>query len=104
MSLERRRSAGWAVHPGEILKKDFLQPMKISGYALAKAVGVPPQTISDVTLRKRGISADLAIRLAKFFGTSEQLWMNLQGAYELATARKSNRQAVSKIRPHNHAA
>lgn len=101
MNYERRAPAGWAVHPGEILKQEFLEPMGISGYALAKALSVPAQAISDITLRKRGISADMALRLAKFFGTTEQFWMNLQSSYELAIARKQARKAVDKIRPHH---
>ena len=100
MAYAREREAGWALHPGEILKEEFLRPLELSAYALAKAITVPNQTISEITLGKRGISADVAIRLAKYFGTSEQFWMNLQAAYELAMARKASRRAVTKIRPH----
>jgi addiction module HigA family antidote len=89
MTYERQEPAGWAVHPGEILKQEFLLPMSLSGYALAKALGVNAQSVSDIVLQKRGISADMAIRLAKFFGTTPEFWMNLQSAYELATARKA---------------
>lgn len=79
--------------------------MGISGYALAKGIKVNAQTISDITRRKRGISADIAIRLAKFFKTTEEFWMNLQTSYELAMARQRNKAAVSKIQPHGvHAA
>jgi addiction module HigA family antidote len=100
MIHERTSPAGFAVHPGEILKEEFLVPLNISGYALAKALSVPAQAVSDITLRKRGISADMALRLARFFGTSEQFWMNLQSAYELAIARKAAKKAVRKIRPY----
>ena len=104
MSFQRRKSAGWAVHPGEILNEEFLKPMNISGYRLAKAIGVNCQTVNDIVLRKRGISADVALRLARFFGTSSELWMNLQSAYELARARTAVGARVAKIRPHNEAA
>ncbi|SRR5579884_687877 len=104
MSFERRGPAAWAIHPGEILKKEFLEPMGISGYRLSKALAVPAQAISDITLEKRGISADIAIRLAKYFGTSEQFWMNLQSAYELALARRNNKRAVARIKKHTDAA
>lgn len=104
MALERRKGAGWAVHPGEILNEEFLKPMKISGYRLAKAVGVPCQTVNDIVLRKRGISADMALRLGRFFRTTSEFWMNLQSAYELAQARTAVGEQVKKIRPHHEAA
>lgn len=98
-NLKRRGPAGWAIHPGEILKHEFLVPLGLSGYALAKAINAPPQAVNEIVLRKRGISAEMAIRLAKFFGTSDEFWMNLQTAYELATARKAYRGSLKKIRP-----
>jgi addiction module HigA family antidote len=104
MAVERRKSAGWAVHPGEILNEEFLKPMKISGYRLAKAVGVNCQTVNDIVLHKRGISADMALRLGKFLGTTSEFWMNLQSAYELAQARSAVGDQVKKIRPHHEAA
>jgi len=78
--------------------------MKISGYRLAKAVGVNCQTVNDIVLRKRGISADMALRLAKFLGTTSEFWMNLQSSYELAKARSAVGDQVEKIRPHHAAA
>jgi addiction module HigA family antidote len=104
MALERRKPVGWAVHPGEILTEEFLKPMKISGYRLAKAVGVNCQTVNDIVLRKRGISADMALRLGRFLGTTSEFWMNLQSAYELAKARNEMGEQVKKIRPHHAAA
>ena len=100
MAYERRGPAGWAVHPGEILKEEFLRPLELSGYALAKGVGVPAQGVSDILLKKRGISADMAMRLGRFLGTTPEFWMNLQNAYELAIARKSLKGKLEKIRPH----
>ena len=99
MAMERRRNAGWAVHPGEILEEEFLKPMKITRYALAKAIGVNPQAVNPIAMKKRGISADMALRFAAYFGTSAEFWMNLQSAYELASARKHLAKAVKKIKP-----
>jgi len=99
MSYERRSPAGWAVHPGEILKDEFLKPMKLSGYALAKALNVTAQRVSDIVLKKSGISADMAIRLGRFFQMSPEFWMNLQASYELAIAGKTLKKQISKIKP-----
>jgi addiction module HigA family antidote len=99
MSLERRGEAGWAVHPGEILKEEFLRPLKLTNYRLAKNISVTPQRISDIVLKKHGISADIAVRLSRFFGTTPEFWMNLQAAYELSLARKELRGIVNKIVP-----
>jgi addiction module HigA family antidote len=99
MSFERKGPAGFAIHPGEILKDEFMVPLSLSGYALAKALGVPAQSVNDIVLKKRGISAEMAVRLAKFFSTSAELWMNLQSSYELATAQKKLRARVEKITP-----
>lgn len=104
MALERRKGAGWAVHPGEILNEEFLKPMEISGYRLAKALGVNCQTVNDILLRKPGISADMALRLGKFFGTTSEFWMNLQSSYELAKAKIAVGAKLEKIRPHRRAA
>lgn len=104
MSLARRAPAAWAVHPGEILKEEFLRPMELSGYALAKALGVKPQSVNDIVLQKRGISADMAMRLGRFFGTSAEFWMNLQSAYELAKVRAALRRQIEKIQPRESAA
>ncbi len=71
------------VHPGEILEEEFLQPMGISQYRLAKDTSVPPRRINEIVLGKRGITADTALRLSRYFGTSERFWMNLQVRYEL---------------------
>jgi len=74
------------VHPGEVLKLDFLEPMNLSQNALANAIKVPPRRINEIVLGKRGISADTALRLSLFFGTSAELWMNLQNQYDLDRA------------------
>jgi addiction module HigA family antidote len=73
--------------------------MKVSGYALAKAIGVNPQRVSDITLKKTGLSAEMAVMLAKFFGTTPEFWMNLQAAHELAQAQRTLKKKLEKIRP-----
>ena len=75
------------IHPGEVLLKEFLEPMGISQNALARATSVPPRRINEIVLGKRGISADTAIRLARAFGVSERFWLGLQADYDLEEAR-----------------
>lgn len=71
------------IHPGEILSEDFLKPMDISAYKLAKETHIDPKRISDIIHGKRGISADTALRFSKFFGNSPQFWLNIQNHYDL---------------------
>ena len=71
------------VHPGEILLEEFLKPLALSQYRVAKDTNVPPRRINEVVHGKRSISADTALRLARYFGTSERFWMNLQSRYDL---------------------
>jgi addiction module HigA family antidote len=71
------------IHPGEILAEEFLAPLEISQYRLAKDVSVPARRINEIVQGKRGISADTALRLARYFGTSERFWINLQSHYDL---------------------
>ncbi len=71
------------IHPGEILKEEFLKPNRITEYRLAKEIKVPPRRINEIIHGLRGISADTALRLGKYFGTSAEFWMNLQTHYEL---------------------
>jgi len=71
------------VHPGEILLEEFLEPMEISQYRLAKDIAVPPRRINEIVHRKRAITADTALRLSRYFGTSERFWMNLQARHDL---------------------
>ena len=75
------------IHPGEVLLEEFLNPMGISQNALARAVGVPPRRINEIILGKRAVTADTALRLATFFGTSEGFWLGLQADYDLEEAR-----------------
>jgi antitoxin HigA-1 len=75
------------VHPGEILLEDFLRPLGLSQYRLAKSLSVPPRRINEIVLAKRAVTADTALRLARFFGTSDRFWLNLQAAYDLDVER-----------------
>jgi len=71
------------IHPGEILLEEFLQPLEISQYRLAKDIGVPPRRINEIVQGKRAISPDTALRLSRYFGLSERFWINLQMRYDL---------------------
>jgi len=87
------------VHPGEILREEFLGPLGLSSYALAKAIHVPAPRVNDIVLEKRGISADTAVRLAKFFGVSEQFWLVLQAAYEVSVVKAERKEELKQIAP-----
>jgi addiction module HigA family antidote len=71
------------VHPGEILMEEFLLPLEISQYRLAKSISVPPRRINEIVHGQRAVTADTALRLSRFFGTSERFWLNLQTGYDL---------------------
>ena len=88
------------IHPGEILRDDFLQPLKISVYTLAQAIKVPRSRLNDIVLRRRGITADTAFRLARYFGTTPGFWINLQARYDLDAAdRKLRRRIEREVSP-----
>jgi addiction module HigA family antidote len=84
------------VHPGEILRDDFLEPMKISVYTLAHAIKVPRSRVNDIVLGRRGISADTAFRLARYFGTTPEFWINLQSRYDLDVAERTLRRRIER--------
>ncbi len=73
------------VHPGEVLLEEFLVPVGLSQYRLAKDISVPPRRINEIVHGKRAITADTALRLARYFGTTPRFWLNLQGQYDLDT-------------------
>jgi antitoxin HigA-1 len=75
------------LHPGVVLAEDFLKPMDVSQYRPAKAIGVPPRRINEIVLGKRGITANTALRLGKYFRMEAQFWMNLQSHYDLEVAK-----------------
>jgi len=75
------------IHPGEVLLEDFLVPLGLTQYALARGLSVPPRRINEIVHGKRAITADTALRLGRFFGTSERFWLNLQTIYDLEVER-----------------
>ena len=89
------------LHPGEVLREDFLKPMSITAYRLAKDVDVPVNRITGIVNEGRAISADTALRLSRYFGTSAKVWIGLQADYDLEIAAAENRGALQRIFP-NH--
>ncbi|TCP07833.1 HigA family addiction module antitoxin [Uruburuella suis] len=90
-------------HPGEILLEDWLKPMNISQYALAKAIDVPPRRINEIVKGKRAITADTALRLAAFFNTDAQSWLNLQSHYDAENTRVAIAEQLKHIHPYHMA-
>lgn len=89
------------IHPGEILREEFLKPMEISINRLARDIVVPPGRISEIVNGKRGISADTALRLARYFDVSAELWLGLQAEYDLRKTRKIIGEEIEKrVQPH----
>ncbi len=87
------------VHPGEILLEEFLEPLHVSQYQLAKSLSVPPRRINEIVHGQRRISADTALRLARYFGTSERFWMNLQARYDLEVEKDRLGDSLEEIQP-----
>ncbi len=104
MNIVRKGNPNWRVHPGEILREEFLKPMGISAYELAKRLRVPAPRVNDIVLERRGVSADTAVRLSRFFGTTEQFWLNLQGSYEISRAKAQHAAEIELIQPRAAAA
>ncbi len=86
------------MHPGEVLREEFLIPLHLSAYAVAKACGVPRTRIERIAAEKLGISGDTALRIGAFFGTTPEFWINLQSRYELLSAKEALGSKVSKIK------
>lgn len=84
------------VHPGEVLREDYLKPLNMSANALAKALNVPAPRINDVVRERRGITADTAMRLARYFGGDARSWLNLQAAYDLRIAERANAKRIAR--------
>ena len=84
------------IHPGEILREEFMKPRGLSQNALARALNVPPRRINEIVLEKRGITADTALRLARFFGTSAEMWSGLQADYDLRQARYKKQKEIER--------
>jgi addiction module HigA family antidote len=84
------------IHPGEILREEFMKPCGLSQNALGRALNVPPRRINEIVLEKRGITADTALRLARYFGTSAEMWTGLQADYDLRLARCKKAQTIER--------
>lgn len=98
--IQRKGSPHWKVHPGEVLREEFLKPLGISCYELAKRLYVPAPRVNDIVLeQRRGISADTGVRLARFFGTTAQFWLSLQNAYEVSRVLAEQAEEIDSIRP-----
>ena len=87
------------LHPGEMLREEFLEPMGLTPYAVAKACGVPRTRIERIVREELGVSADTALRLAKFFGMSVEFWVNLQAQYDVETAKNKIAKELKAIEP-----
>lgn len=88
-----------SVHPGEILSEEFLSPLGMSARSLAAEINVTPARVSEIIAGRRGVTADTALRLGRYFGTSAQLWLNLQSNYDLETATRELADSIGHIRP-----
>jgi addiction module HigA family antidote len=87
------------VHPGEVLLEEFLKPMGVSQYQVAKDMSVPPRRINEIVLGKRAVTADTALRLSRYLGTSERFWLNLQARYDLEVEKdRLGRRLVREVR------
>ncbi len=88
------------IHPGEILREDYLKPLKLSANALSKALRVPAGRVNDIVLERRGVTPDTALRLARFFGGDAQSWLNLQQMFDLKTTERAKaKQIDAEIEP-----
>lgn len=96
MSTRAPKSGMRPVHPGEVLREDFLKPLAMSRHALAKALRVPASRVNDIVLERRGVSVDTAMRLVRYFGGDVQTWLNLQTACDLKVAEKTIAKKITK--------
>ena len=87
------------IHPGEILMEEFLEPLEVSQNRLAVAIGVPPRRINEIVHGKRRITADTALRLARYFGTTDRFWLNLQTRYDLEVEKDKLGTTLDQIEP-----
>jgi len=87
------------IHPGEVLLHDFMEPMGLSQYRVAVSIGVPPRRINEIVHGLRGITADTGLRLSRYFGLSDQYWLNLQALYDLQIAKEQLQETLDTIEP-----
>ena len=100
MPILRTGDPQWRMHPGEILREEFLKPLKLKPAQLAKELHVSAPTVNDIVREKRAVSAKMAVLLAKFFDTTEQFWLNLQAAYDASKAKTRLSRTLKRIKPH----
>ena len=99
MAIARKGNPRWRIHPGEILREEYLVPLKLSATALAKQLHVSPPTVNDIVRQRRAVTAEMAVRLARFFGTTEQFWLNLQAADNVSRAKQRLARSLREIKP-----
>lgn len=87
----------WNIHPGEILREEFMKPLELSSRKLASLLSIPAPRINDIILERRGVSAETALRLAHYFNTTPKFWMNMQMAFELRKAEENLKEDLSKL-------
>src|SRR3989454_4060091 len=100
MIMSKRKNRLAPVHPGDVLREDFMRPMGLSAYAVAKAIGSTPIAISQICRRKRSVSAEMALKLGRLFNVSPELWMGIQADYDLELARdRSEAEILRRVHP-----
>jgi addiction module HigA family antidote len=98
--MSKRKGRLDPVHPGGVLREDFMKPLGLSAYAVAKAIGGTPIAISEIIRRKRGVSAEMALKLGRLFNVSPELWMGIQADYDLELARdRSEAEIFRRVQP-----
>ena len=103
MIIARKGNPAWKIHPGEILRKEFMEPADLTIYALAKELHVADPTVRNVVKERAAVTPDMAARLARFFGTTELFWLNLQSAYSLKEVITKKKAELDRIHPLAHA-
>lgn len=99
MAITRTGNPKWRIHPGEILSEEYLKPLHLSATKLAQELHVSVPTVNDIVRGRRAITADTAVRLAKYFRTTEQFWLNLQDAYDINRAKERLGDTLKEIKP-----
>jgi len=98
--MSKRKDKLDPVHPGDVLREDFMKPMDLSAYAVAKAIGATPIAISEIIRRKRAVSAEMALKLGRLFNVSPELWVGIQADYDLEIARERREaEIIRRIQP-----
>jgi antitoxin HigA-1 len=99
MAIARKGNPNWRVHPGAVLREEYLKPVRLSATALAKQLHVSPPTVNEILRERRAVTAEMAVRLGKFFSTSEQFWLNLQNTYDVSRAKERLADTLREIKP-----